>query len=113
MPFDATPADSEVVTVLKKARSLVSEPCNWCPDGGGWAQKTYCVGRAILTAQGYYFWNRPPDARALETFCQANGIKPRSSVTGAIAARNDIEGRTHDQILAGFDRAIILAGGTP
>lgn len=116
MPLDGTnyvQQDSEVVTVLKKARELVQTPCKWSYGKGGWFDNTYCVGRAILAAQGVYEWSAAADERAMRVFAGAVGARVYSRPHGSIAKWNDAAGRTHEEILDGFDKAIILAGGTP
>lgn len=118
MPLDGdiknfVKTDSEVVTVLKKARELVRVPCKWAHGEGGFGTDTYCVGRAIFNAQGFDGWNGPTDLRAIRTFADAVGAKVYDDPRGPVACWNDAEGRTHGEIIEGFDKAIILAGGRP
>ena len=110
MPLDGdiknfVKTDSEVVTVLKKARALIDVPGNWSQCGGGWSRGQYCVGRAIFVSMGIHSW--PDDTSkipAYETFCAAN---PEVGV--AVAFWNDNLNRTLPEVLAAFDRAIALA----
>jgi hypothetical protein len=101
MPFDASPVESEVVTVLKKARALIDRPEKWCKGGYGESDQ-HCAFAAISRAGGRL--NRVVAASLqLE---QAIGHKH-------IEAWNDALHRTHAEVMGAFDKAIILAGGTP
>jgi hypothetical protein len=51
MPFDASPVESEVVTVLKKARALIDRPEKWCKGGYGESDQ-HCAFAAISRAGG-------------------------------------------------------------
>jgi hypothetical protein len=104
MPFDFAPTkpDSEVVTMLRKARALIEDRSNWRPKAamGG----PFCTLGAI--------WHVADAAEVFsgeiqEIFRRANGIPE----FGDIGNWNDAQ--THEGVLSGFDRAIILAGGTP
>lgn len=122
MPFDATPTkqDSEVVTVLKKARALIDSPekivCDTFATHDG-----HCTYAAIFAASGaapkkYY------DKRVLgpaNVFADANFI-PRlegQSLRHAIAMWHDDLAHTRavdaaqfcNWIVAAFDNAIQLA----
>lgn len=104
MPFDATPItqDNETVTVLKKARALIEDRTNWRPKAA--------MGGPFCTLGAIWHVADAADIFSVgteEIFRRANGLPEFSD----IGSWNDAQ--THEGVLAGFDKAIILAGGAP
>ena len=110
MPFDGkdfVKTDSEVVTVLRKARALIENPELWWRPHAP-ARTPFCVSNTISEIMGDADFNGSyTPARAL--LMRAVGV----SALGELFNWNDAEGRTHAEVMEAFDRAIILAGGTP
>lgn len=114
MPFDATPVkqDSEVVTVLKKAREinpiglalrrardLIEEPRHWRKRSYGawpWSRSWCGIGALRKVALGTLEYD--PAYRIL------NSVAPPY-----FSVWNDAPERTHADVMAAFDRAIDLA----
>ena len=106
MPFDASPVESEVVTVLKKARALIDSPEKWCKralERNG----AYCaLGAMNFAATGDVFGDNGGASRVL-----MNAVG--EATEGWVASWNNAPERTHAEVMEAFDKAIILAGGTP
>jgi hypothetical protein len=92
------------INVLRRARDLVE---------AGWTQGVsmrhvngephYCVGGAIDQASGFL---QLPYCASVGVFASANGLQ-------CVRFWNDQEGRTKDQVLRAFDKAIAYAEAQP
>ena len=112
MPLDGdiknfVKTDSEVVTVLKKARALIDRPEKWCKNAL-YRGDARCLRGAIWDASGESY---PVASRAERALGFKSGRGERWDV--CLPAWNNAEERTHAEIMAALDRAIILAGGEP
>lgn len=116
MPFDGknfTQTDSEVVTVLKKARALIDSPEKWCRgDQGINATDPHCALGAIHHAAFGKVVGCDRSKRYWTPLFEAIG-KPPHDFNEAWALAEWNNSHSHAEVMEAFDRAIILAGGMP
>lgn len=111
MPFDGKNYQTNTTAdVLRRARALIDTPEKWTREGP-FGTSRHCTGTALMRAAGLFNgWDeRLQDEQAAHVFIKANKIYSCGCVRGAIACWNDVQERTHADILAAFDKAIALA----
>lgn len=110
MPFDFAPTkpDSEVVTVLRKARALIDSPEKWCKVDFSQNDERFCIVGAIIRSVRIYDHNE-----AMRTIDRVTAPLKQAAGQTTLMCWNDAPERTHAEVMEAFDRAIILAGGTP
>ncbi len=112
MPFDqidfvvpATTAPDPVLDTLVKAHELIKDEKNWCGDGPGDGENSFCLLIALAAASARV---APGMARdAINIMYDAPGVAPPNYI--GIPTYNDTH--THADVLAWLQRAISARRG--
>ncbi len=101
MPLDGSQLNPAVQHLIN-AKNYLQEH-GWCPNGAGGEGGTVCIATAIaITTTGDRF-----PAEVISAISRTIGVHPPIGV--AIGVWNDAPGRTIEEVLDAFDRAIALA----
>lgn len=101
----------KTLTILKRARKLLSNPKRWCQ--GKFAKDGYGNGCSVDDERAYQFCAAGAVEKAaggvVEDFHEAAEALSRCVRGGSVIGFNDAPRRKHEQILAAFDKAIARA----
>jgi len=103
MPFDSTPIveqNDEILTALRRARERVARPGGWCQDAMINGNKVCALGAVYVTCEDGV-------VRGGVFYYLVHVLLELSHYT-SIGSYNDMLGRTQDDIVALFDRAITM-----
>jgi hypothetical protein len=93
---------SKIADIMRAGKALIEDRGWGRGDGANSPRGCYCVLTAIAGDEKVYHYD------AVRFFERANGIGPTESGISVIGW-NDAPGRTQEEVLAAFDKAITLA----
>lgn len=116
MPFDGKDfqidapligADDPIMRILRGAKAFHSDPDNWCQTGARGRDGSGCIIVALVEAASIVCNNEFTALRYVKRALPIDALTIRG-VGNNIIDFNEREGRTHDELMALYDRAIVL-----